>query len=246
MHQATIPKTSAAWRPGSTTDDQAEQLVADLALAVLGCHLQAMDIVRSHLGRAFECAQCLSLHARTVRSIRPIKLARVHATAGQMSEIVLLPIVGGVPVTPSIDLHGLAIRHRDKFDRLPTVNLDDVDITYYALRLRTTRVKASIASLSGIDDFDKLETFVAEIVTNCLHPEPTYANSFDTAYDYLDLARGFVRLRQAPLAIICLNKAEMFLESCAKASGMDSYAGLIDDMKDRLSEIRRDLTARAS
>jgi hypothetical protein len=246
MRHATLPETAAPdWRD-SITDDRAEQLVADLALVVLSCHLRAIDTVRTYLAQASECARTLSSHVQTVRSGRPSKFARIRAAGGGATEILLIPIIGGAVSVPPVDLRRLVSQHRDRFDHLPSVDLSDVEIAYFTLRIRTVRVVDAIVSLDGVEDMDRIEFSTKAVLNNCLQKETSCPNPLDAADDYFDLACSFVAQQQAPLAALCLNKARSLLESYAGSSRLTSHLVLIDNIKERLGEIRSALTARAS
>jgi hypothetical protein len=181
-----------------------------------------------------------------VRSGRPFKFARIRATGGGLTEILLIPIIGGAALVPSVDLRRLVRQHRDGFDHLPSVDLSDVEIAYFNLRIRTARVVDSIASLDGVEDIDRIEFLAKAVLKSCLQKEASYPNPLDAADDYFDLACSFVNQQQAPLAALCLNKARALLESYAGSSRLASHLVLIDNMKERLGEIRSALTARAS
>jgi hypothetical protein len=188
MRHATLPEMAAPdWRD-SRTDDRAEQLVADLALVVLSCHLRTIDTVRTYLAQASECARTLLSHIQTVRSGRPIKFARIRATGGGSTEILLIPIIGGAVSVPSVDLSRLVSQHRDRFRDLPPVDLSDVEIAYFSLRIRTARVVDSIDPLDGVEDMDRIEFLTKAVLNSCLQKETSCPNPLDAADDYFDLA----------------------------------------------------------
>jgi hypothetical protein len=173
-------------------------------------------------------------------------LARIHVTVGQLTEILLVPFAGGALAAPSIDLNSLMRRNNDKFGCLPTVDLSEVEIAYFLVRIRTARVAASIASLDEVYDIKALDSSATEVLRQCLQTETFCPDALDAAHDYFALARGFVSLEQTPLAVLCLNKAQTFLDSYAVATNMESHVALINGMNKRLSEIRIDLAAAAS
>lgn len=246
MQHASLPEMPARLFAANPADDDAECIVTSLALAILCCHLHAADRVRNNLAQAALHVRRLSRHAMTVRPQRPIRLARISATDGSQTDMLLLPIVRGEPSVPSIDLHSLVKGNRGILSDLPAVSLTNVDIAYFRCRIRTARVAVALASLESCRDLEKIQLHTLQILSGCLPPDVGGTDPLDVADDYFALARGFIRLNQAPLATMPLHRARMCLESYAGSAHMVSHVATVADVKDKLVAICNELTAAAS
>jgi hypothetical protein len=246
MQQPTaLYKRSAA--PASITGrDECAQLVANLALALLGCYLQTSAISKLHIERAQESLLRLSPQGCTVRAIGVTKMVHVASQGFGVTETVLLPILDDILLLPSVDMKEAVSLLRTSFPRSPMIHFSDIGITYHRLRLRTARLRHALAVLADMGSSPAAGTLIKDILAQCLYPATLPTNALDQADDYLTLALNLVRLDNHPLASIALARADSALRGYTGQSNVYTHSRRADKIRANLVDLRNMLATLAS
>jgi hypothetical protein len=227
-------------------EQECGQFIADLALALLGCHLQNPAMAKSYIDRAYANILRLSSHGSTIRVAGPAKIVRFVSQSSGLTETVLLPLSDECLLLPSIDITGAASVLRSFLPHRPIIHLTDVGITYHRLRLRTERLRQVLADFSAIDASPAAGAMIEESLAQCLHSPIPLPDPLDHADDYLTLALNLVRLDHCPLAAIALAKADSALRGYTGRSNIHTHPGRVNKLRLSLADLGHTLAASAS
>jgi hypothetical protein len=233
--------------PASVTGrDECAQLVANLALALLGCHLQTSAISKLHIAQAHESLRRLSPQGCTVRATSVTKMVHLVSQGFGVRETVLLPILDDIVLLPSVDTKRAASLLRTSLPGSEVIHFTDLGITYHRLRLRTGRLRHALAVLADMEASPAAGTLIRDILAQCLYPAAPPASVLDQADDYLTLALNFMRLGNYPWAGIAVAKAESTLHGYTGQSDTSAHTCRADKIMANLAGLRHTVASLAS
>ncbi len=246
MQQSTALYKCGAEPASVTSTDECAQLVASLALALLGCHLQTSAITKLHIAQAHESLRRLSPQGCTVRSTGVTKMVHLASHGFGVTETILLPILDDILLLPSLDIKKAVSLSRTLFPRSEMINFTDIGVTYHRLRLRTERLRHALAVLADMEASPAAGTLIKDILLQCLYPAAPPASVLDQADDYLTLALNFMRLGNYPLAGIAVARAESTLHGYAGQSNTSAPTCRADKIMANLADLRNMVATLAS
>jgi hypothetical protein len=246
MQQPTALYKHRAAPASVTGSDECAQLVVNLALALLGCHLQTSAISKLHIRQATENLLRLSLQGCTVRAIGVTKMVHLASQGFGVTETVFLPIVDDVLLLPSVDMKKSASLLHTSFLRSQMIHFTDIGITYHRLRIRTERLKHALVVLADMEASPAAGTLIKDILAQCLYPGAPPASVLDQTDDYLTLALNFMRLGNYPLAGVAVAKAESTLHGYTWQSNTSAHTFRADKIMANLAGLRHMVATLAS
>jgi hypothetical protein len=150
------------------TGDLGEQLVANLILSLIVCQPYASPNATAYIARAHELAVRLEGQTITYRPKPPCKFARMKFELHGATEIVLLSFIDNVLVMPPVgpaELCGFATTPAT------AINLVNLDVAHFILRLRTRRLSAGLRPLMTMESSQELTEATSRILEKCFYRE---------------------------------------------------------------------------
>ena len=221
--------------------DRGEQLIANLILSIIACHLHTVESARAYITQAHAIAEGLSRETLTHRPRRLSKLARLVCEADGQRDNLLLSIINDILVIPVVNPQDAARHARDKSSAQLAINLSQVEVAYFMLRLRTSRLVGALQPLRKMTSGEELAVAAEGILTECLHHEITSVPPLDVANDCFMLARNFIGLTTFPLATLALKKADNALQLYMKTTPVTEHPAVVQKMKEQIAAITEKL-----
>jgi hypothetical protein len=226
--------------------DECGQLISNLVLALFACHLQKFSMSRSYIEQAHANVIQLSSQGCTIRAPGLTKMVHLVSEGGGLTERLLLPILDDVLLLPSVDMKEVARVLRTSIPQCPIFTFADASITYHRVRLRTGRVRQSIAIMAEMESSSSIGALIQGTLAQCLYPAVPSANALDQTDDYLTLALNFVRSDNYPLAAISLTKARSALGAFECQSNKNMNSRRMDRAWASLANLEHTVAAMAS
>ncbi len=226
--------------------DECGQFISNLVLALFACHIQKFAMSRSYIEQAYANVIHLSSQGYTIRAPGLTKMVHLVSEAAGLSETLFLPILDDVLLLPSVDTKEVARVLRTSFPRCPIFTFADASITYHRVRLRTGRVRQSVAIMAEMESSASIGALIQDTLGQCLYPAVPSANALDQADDYLTLALNFARSDNYPLAAISLAKAKSALRDFESQPNSNMHSGRMDRAWAGLANLEHALAAMAS
>jgi hypothetical protein len=214
--------------------DDPECFAAHVRLAILSCHLHLADIARLHLSGALDIL--VESATQTMRSSAPSMLVRVHTRAHDDTATLTLPCIGGEAIAPRVALAQILPALRDTTLQGIAVELTDVGIEFFRLRVRTGRMQVALKQLTTLTCLADLADALENILAQCSVPAPAAA-PLEMAHGYFMLARHFSRAGNGALAGLALQKAGMQVETYGGATGIESHRAKSHALREKIDKL---------
>jgi len=211
--------------------DPGEQLIANLLLSSIAYQLDSVACARSYGERARSIAVGLGYESLTYRRPCPSKFLRVKCDLTGESETLLLSIIEGKLVLPTLRLARFA-PDKAVMDRSATIV--DFEIEQFRIRLRLRRLAAALESLDKMTSTEESALLVRRILTDSLHCRIAWTDPLERADDFFSMARDLVGMRNLPLAALSLERAQGALNMCTIESA--EQAGTVRTLKEHIAQ----------
>jgi hypothetical protein len=218
--------------------DPGEQLVANLILSLFVCQLYALPNAITYVAQAHELAVRLQSQAVTYRPKPPSKFARIEFELRGATEILLLSVINNVLVMPSIGPAELA---KVSLTAGVAINLTNLDVAHFMLRLRTRRLAATLEPLKKIESAEEFMDTTRSILAKCFYHEIISEEPLGRADDCFMLARDLIGKRNFQMAALALKKADSELELYMRTTPQSEHPLIVQEMKERIAAIVKEL-----
>jgi hypothetical protein len=230
MHAGEVQIENVVVPPG----DRGEQLIANLILAIIASELYSD--ATPYVAQAHSLALDLAGHSLIYRPLHPSKFARITCELDGETETILLPVVNGILLVPAMAVEQFVSGHRGY-----AVNVTNLEIVHFMLRLRPRRLATVLESLKRMMAREQLIDAARRILRACMHHELPVGQPLDRAGDCFMLARDLIGKRNFPLAAIALNNADHALDAYVKSSSIKDYPAIVKSMKDHIRGLLNEL-----
>jgi hypothetical protein len=129
--------------------DPGEQLVANLILSVIVCQLTTLPNAIAYVAKAHELAVRLQSQTIMYHPKSPAKFARAEFELHSTNKILLFSLINNVLVMPPIGSAELA---KVAATAGLAINLKNLDVARFMLRLRPRRLAVALEPLKTFDD----------------------------------------------------------------------------------------------
>jgi hypothetical protein len=221
--------------------DPAEQLLANLILAVTVTQLHTDGAALPFLNRAHEIALTLSRVWMVYRPKQPSKFARLTFEADGTLQNILYPVIDGNLIVPAIAPEAI-VRAQPVLGE--TVRLIDLSPARYMLRIRTRPVVEELNAIRTKVSHDKLAAVVDRILTKSLQQELPSVHALDRANESFSLARDLIGKRNYPLASLALTDAATAVDQYGKCATIESHAEIVSSMKEQVARMLQQIKRR--
>jgi hypothetical protein len=218
--------------------DRGEQLIANLILSTIAFDLHSDATAKRHVAQAHALAVELGDRSLVYRPPRPSKFARLTCELEGRTESILLPLISNILVVPAITAAEIA---SDREAEPPAVDVKDLEVIRFTLRLRPRRIATILESLDSGASGDQFTDAARRILTACTRHELPVSEPLDRANDCFTLARDLIGKRNFPLAALALNGADRALGSYAKAASINEHAEIVQTMKAQITRMLGEL-----
>jgi hypothetical protein len=222
--------------------DPGEQLIANLLISLIACHLGSADLAASCIACAHSIAQSFPNQSSAYRPLSYIKVARLTGELEGRIETVLVPIMNNrvvAPISASAKLNGAASPPSG------SLRWTDVEVIYLNLCLRSRSLKKVIGKLINISP-GALVADVESILGNYLTSQVQVSDPLTCASDHFMLARSFIARGNFTLAELALKSAGLALDRHVRATPLTDHAKVVRAMKEQMAGIADELRLRAS
>ena len=154
------------------------------------------------------------------------------------TEIILLSVINGILVVPAIAAGQFANNHQRYPD---AVNVKNLEVVRFMLRLRPRRLATVLESLKGIISRQQRIDSAHRILRSCMHQELLPGEPLDRANDWFSLARDLTGKRNLPLAALALGNADRALDAYMKTSYAKNHPEIVYSMKDEIKGLLNQL-----
>jgi hypothetical protein len=227
---------------GVPEGDPGERIVANLILSTIAFDSGAEPVARKHLAQAHLLAMNLADQSLVYRPPHPSLFARLTFELDGINETILLPVVGGRLIQPSIVPEGI-VPQGQTF----AVAVRALDLARIMLSLRPRRIVSILATLETDTPPQRATETVRRILAACTRRELPVEDSFDRAHDFLTIAHSLIGEQNISLTMLALQNSDRALTdaNAQTASGSD-HASAILRMKQQiaqmLDELKRGMT----
>jgi hypothetical protein len=210
--------------------DRAEQLVANLLLAIIAARVNAEAMAKAFVAQAHALAVGLANDSLTYRPPQPSKFARLTCNVDGEIDVLLLSIINDIMVVPVIKLDSA----RGQLSNPVLANISSLEITHFMLRLRTRKTLAALESLKKTSSLELLANGAGILLAECLYNEISSAEPLDRADDCITLARNLLTIRNFPLASLALENADASLDLCAEETLTKDHQDVVQTMRNQI------------
>jgi hypothetical protein len=222
--------------------DRGEQLIANLILSTIAFDVEAHATARRHVAQAHALAIELADHSLVYRPPRPSKFARLTCELEGHTESILLPVISNILVVPTIAAPEIA---GDRQADPSAVNVMDLEVARFMLRLRPRRIATILESLNSVSSSEQLTDAARRILTACTRHELPAGEPLDRANDCFTLARDLIGKRNVPLGALALSNADRALDTYAKTASSKDNARAVQSMRDQIKRMLGELKQNA-
>jgi hypothetical protein len=226
--------------------DAGECFVAHTVLALMSCHLRMAGMVDLHIALALDIINEQSHHLQTLRVEHDISLVRVLTRAGDMSATLLLPVVGDVVITPTVDLETILPTLREHRGSNTPVCLCEVDIDNVRVRLRTSRLKTALHDIIETRSIESRVDRIVCLLNQCIFPSLRPIEPLNMADAFFGLARKFAQLENHALSRLSLQKAKFYIRQYAETTDNEANRGVSQGLTRKIGDLVDRLGASAS
>jgi hypothetical protein len=212
--------------------DRAEQLVANLLLAIIASQVNSEAMAKTFVAQAHALAVGLANDSRTYHPQQPSKFARLTFNTDGEINMLLLSIINNIMVVPVFKFDDA----RGQFSTPVVANIVSLEPTHFMLRLRTHKTLSALESLKKTPSLELLADEAEKLLAECLYNEISSAEPFDRADDCITIARSLLKIGNFPLTSLALANAHASLDLCTKYTLTKHQADVVQTMR---SEIRR-------
>jgi Chromate resistance exported protein len=223
--------------------DPGEQLVANLILALMVCQLHTLPNAIAYIARAHELAVRLESQTLTYTPEHPSKFARIEFEQQGETETLLFSFINDVLVMPRVGPGDLA-----KFASTtgPAINLANLDVAQFMLRLQTRRLVIALETLKKTESAEEFTDVTRRILTKCLYQEIQSARPLGRADDCCSLASDLIGKRNFQMAALALKKADSELELYMRTTPPTEHSLTAQEMKEQIAAIVKKLQSGAA
>jgi len=226
--------------------ETAQGFVAHTMMALIACHLRMTSMVDLHVARALDIIDKQSDRLKTVRGKDDTSLVHVLTRAGDMSATLLLPMIGGLVISPTIDFETVALSFREHRGCSAPVILSDIGIEHVGVRLRTARLKTAFQKILEIESLESRADLITDVLKQCLLPTLKPVAPLNVADEFFDLARRFAQLENHALSRLALQKAEFHIRLYADSTDNEEHRRLSEGLTRKIGGLVDCLGASAS
>jgi hypothetical protein len=223
--------------------DPGEQLVANLILSVIVCQLHTLPNAIAYIAKAHELAVGLQSQTITYRPKNPSKFARAEFELHGTTQVLLLSLINNVLVMPPIGSTELA---KVAATAGVAINLKNLDVAHFMLRLRTRRLVAALEPLKTMDSPEELTDATRRILAKCFYREIISEEPLSRTDDCFMLARALIGKRNFQMAALVLKNANSELESYVRSIPLRELPPKVQRMKEQIAEIIKELGSGAA
>jgi hypothetical protein len=223
--------------------DPGEQLIAYLLLAPIVCQLNALPNAIAYIAQAHELAVRLAEQSITYRPKTASKFARLEFEREGATEIVLLSLMNNVLVVPPVGPGDLS---RSLLTEGTAINMTNLSVAHFMLRLRTRRLAAALEPLRRVESPEELTDATRRILAKCFYREIISEGPLDRADDCLMLARALIRDRNFQMAAVALKNADSELELYVRSTPLKEHPPTVQKMKEQIAAIVKELGSAAA
>jgi hypothetical protein len=207
-----------------------DQLIANLIFASIAAELRTVHAAKKYVAQAHAIIQNLAARSLTYRPARATKLARLVCDVEGTSETLLLPIINETLVEPAFNAAELVAPGVS----VP-VNLRQVEIARFLLRLRTRRLEAALRHMKELTSGEELGVSAEAILRECLYNEVKNAEPLSRAEDLFLLARNLIGKRNIEVAKLALKNAARELEVYMRTTALKQHLAVVQNMNDQIA-----------
>jgi hypothetical protein len=217
--------------------DHGDQLIANLIFAAIAAELRTVHAAKRYVAQAHDIVQKLAAQSLTYRPARPTKLARLVCDVEGTSQTLLLPIINETLVQPAFNAAELP----GPGGSVP-VNLRQVEIARFLLRLRTRRLEAALRHMGELTSGEELGVSAEAILRECLYNELKTVQPLGRANDLFMLARNLVGRENVAVAKLALKNAGLELEAYMRTTALKEHSAVVQKMKEQIAAIVTELS----
>jgi hypothetical protein len=218
--------------------DPGEQLVANLILSVIVCQLTTLPNAIAYVAKAHELAVRLQSQTIMYHPKSPAKFARAEFELHSTNKILLFSLINNVLVMPPIGSAELA---KVAATAGLAINLKNLDVARFMLRLRPRRLAVALEPLKTFDDPERFTDVTGQILAKCFYREIISEEPLNRADDLFMLARALIRKRNFQMAALALKNADGELELYVRSTPLEERPPTVQRMKDQIAEILKEL-----
>jgi len=222
--------------------DAGHHLIANITLLSISCIFFDIDHARRLLLEATKIARRLKQYASVYRPATPHRAVQLSFSGPTGTQCVLMSFMGDVLILPQLDLGALPSRLHGSAHDSAIADLTQLEIAYFALRLRTTKLATMLEHAAHVTTVQDMSFVSHKILQDCLYHNIAPTNPLDRAIDYFTLATNFVRLGNLPLANLALHQADAALLSSGKGCNKDSIILSIRILHEKIQAVCNALT----
>jgi hypothetical protein len=223
--------------------DPGEQLVANLILSLIVCQLYTLPEAIAYIAQAHELAVRLESQTMTYRPTPPSKFSRMEFELQGATEILLLSLINNVLVMPSV---GPAELSKLAGTASVAINLTNLHVARFVLRLRTRRLVAALEPLKIVESPEELTDATHRILVKCFYREIICEGPLDRADDCFMLSRALIGKRNFQMAAAALKNADSELELYMRSIPLREHPPRVQKMKEQIAAIIKELGSGAA
>jgi hypothetical protein len=221
--------------------DPGEQLVAHLIMSVIASELYSDAIARAYVEQAQALAVALAVQSSIYRPPRPSKFACLTCEHDGETESILVSVINGVPVVPPISVGKFANVRRPA----AALNVTDLEIVHFMLRLRPRRLATVLESLAGMASSQQRTDTIRHAVAACMRHALPPGEPLDRVSDYFALAHNLIGTGNFPLAALTLSNADSALDAYAQTQSPETHAEIVRSMREQIRRLLTELKQKA-
>jgi hypothetical protein len=218
--------------------DPGEQLVANLILSLIMCELYSQPTAITYITRAHELALRLESRTITYRPTPPSKFARMKFEVEGESETLLFSLIDNTLVMPQV---GPAELSKFALTAGAAINLTNLDVAHFVLRLRTRRLVAALEPLKSIESPEELTDATHGILAKCFYREIISEDPLVRADDCIILSRAFIGKRNIQMAGVALKNAHSEVEMYMRSTPLGEHPPSVQKMKEQIAVMIKEL-----
>lgn len=233
MCSATIPSFLVSGEGSVPPGDPGEQLVANLTLALFASALRCEEATIDYITGAHALALDLAVHSITYRPRGPSKFARLIFAANDAygTDNLLVSMIDNTLVLPTI-----TAGERPSACHSPphVLNIKDVDIAYFKLRLRPNNLAGALKGIAEMPCNEAQTEALRRVLNLCMNQALPKPEPLDLVGDFFIVAHDLTGKRNFPLAALALRNADRALDAYGEIASIEGHHEIIRSMKDQI------------
>jgi hypothetical protein len=220
--------------------DPGEQLIANVILSVVACHLHSNAAAKPFILQAHALALELADRSPTYRPAHPSRFARVVCQIDGETESILYSVIDNILVVPMIT-PGSVVQGQS----IQPAAILRLEMARYKLRLRTQKIAALLEPLTKGVSADRLSDVAQHVLTQTLRRELPPVEPLVRASENFTLAHNLIGRKNYPLAILALDGAANALELYANNTPLKDHAPIVQSMRRQITLMSSQIRHRA-